>query len=154
MCLGLYWNPKDYTYTEMIPGSMVTPHSIPERIMILSAKITKDIFSYDHYKPQSVMVNYYTSNSSMGLHVDKDEANKTAPIIGLNFGSACRFIFESEEGELKDLIIPGNSLYVFGNSARLMRHGLKRIYSKTLSPGTQLLLKNRERLNLTIRQVW
>jgi len=153
MCLGLYWNPLDYRYHENLPDHQITPHAIPDKMIQLSKMILEEFFPFPHYVPQSVMVNYYTSDSSMGLHVDKDEVNKVAPIIGMNFGSTCRFFYEDEEGIIKDLKIPGNSLYIFGKSARLMRHGLGTIYTKTLSKGSEDFLENKERINLTIRQV-
>lgn len=154
MCLGLYWNPLDYNYYEMIPESTVKPQDIPDEIRLLSSKVLEDFYPYPHFRADSVMVNFYTKDSSMGLHVDKDEPFKGAPIVGLNFGSSCRFYYEDLEGLIKHIIIPGNSIYIFGGSARLMRHGLGTIYSKTLSPGSEKYLKDKERINLTIRQVY
>lgn len=153
MCLGLYWNPVDYLYHEKIPDKGVKPFAIPDSIQELAQTLLKEFYDWKNFKPQSVMVNFYTNDSSMGLHVDKDEPNKEAPVIGLNFGSTCRFFYEDENGEMKDLRIPGNSIYIFGKSARLMRHGLGSIYTKTLAPGSEEILHNKERLNLTIRQV-
>lgn len=153
MCLGLYWNPVDYLYHDKVPGTGQKPFPIPEDLLDLALKIIDEFYQWKNFEPQSVMVNMYTEDSSMGLHVDKDEPNKEAPIIGLNFGSTCRFFYEDEKGEMKDIRIPGNSLYIFGRSARLMRHGLGSIYTKTLSSGSEGILKNKERLNLTIRQV-
>jgi DNA alkylation damage repair protein AlkB len=153
MCLGLYWNPMDYQYHEKIPGKDVRPHPIPPELHRLAQEILATYYDSQALIPQSVMVNFYTSDSSMGLHVDKDEEDKQAPIIGLNFGSSCRFKFEDESGELKNLVIPGNSIYIFGRSARQMRHGLGSIYARTLAPGSEFYLHNKERLNLTIRQV-
>jgi len=149
MCLGLYWNPKDYLYYDLGDKS----HSIPAELVELCHAILNKYFPTSDFKPQSVMVNYYTADSSMGLHVDKDEPNKEAPIIGMNFGSTCRFFYEDEKGEMKDVRIPGNSIYIFGKSARLMRHGLGSIYTKTLAQGSEELLQNKERVNLTVRQV-
>jgi DNA oxidative demethylase len=154
MCFGMYWNPKDYQYYSKIPQTDVTPHPIPAEIVSLSMVLISKYFPTPHFRPESVMVNFYTETSSMGLHVDKDEPNKDAPIIGLNFGSTCRFFYEDADGEMKDVRIPGNSIYIFGKSARLMRHGLGSIYTKTLSEGSESYLRNKERLNLTIRQVY
>lgn len=153
MCFGLYWNPVDYLYHEKVPGSGERPFPIPEVMNELAQKILNDFYHWENFKPQSVMVNFYTQDSSMGLHVDKDEPNKEAPVIGMNFGSTCRFFYEDVDGEMKDLRIPGNSIYIFGKSARLMRHGLGSIYTKTLASGSEEFLKNKERVNLTIRQV-
>ena len=153
MCLGLYWNPLDYLYYVKIPGKGTPPHAIPQEMRDFSRLVLKEFFPTSDYEPQSVMVNFYTKDSSMGLHVDKDEPNKEAPIIGVNFGSTCRFFYEDQNLEMKDIKIPGNSLYIIGGSARLMRHGLGSIYAKTLSSGSEIFLDNKERLNLTIRQV-
>lgn len=153
MCLGLYWNPLDYLYYEKIPGCGVPCHKIPPELIHLSHDILYRYYPTKDFTPESVMVNYYTDHSSMGLHVDKDEPNKEAPIIGLNFGSTCRFFYEDEDGSMKDIKIPGNSIYIFGKSARLMRHGVGSVYTRTLSPGSDGILQNKERLNLTIRQV-
>jgi alkylated DNA repair dioxygenase AlkB len=147
MCFGLYWNPLDYLYYDK------KSHPIPEKLTNLSQKLLSEFYPTPDFKPESVIVNYYTQDSSMGLHVDKDEPNKEAPIIGLNFGSTCRFFYEDEKGLMKDVKIPGNSFYIFGKSARLMRHGLGSLYAKTLSEGSERFLKNKERVNLTIRQV-
>jgi alkylated DNA repair dioxygenase AlkB len=154
MCFGLYWNPMDYDYYPEIPDHGVKPFPIPDEWRSFCPDILRSFFPYDHYCPESVIVNYYTEDSSMGLHVDKEEEDAEAPVIGLNFGSTCRFFYEDESGTLKDLRIPGNSLYVFGKSARRMRHGLGSIYTKTLSDGSESYLKNKERLNLTFRQVY
>lgn len=152
MCLGLYWNPVDYLYYDKIPGTGVRPFVIPPELSDLSGKILAEFFPVSTFIPQSVMVNFYTHDSSMGLHVDKDELYKEPPIVGLNFGSTCRFFFEDEKGEMQDIRIPGNSIYIFGKSARLMRHGVGSLYTRTLSAGSETYLRNKERLNLTIRQ--
>jgi alkylated DNA repair dioxygenase AlkB len=153
MCLGLYWNPRDYLYYDKIPGTSTRPFPIPVELSDEANKILGLFFPTPEFRPQTVMVNFYTRDSSMGLHVDKDEPYQEAPIVGLNFGSACRFFYEDETGQMAETRIPGNSVYIFGKSARLMRHGLGSIYSKTLSQGSEQLLGNKERLNLTIRQV-
>ncbi len=153
MCLGLYWNPLDYLYHERLPQTGVAPHEIPAELEILGQKILADFYPWPGFRPQSVLVNFYTTDSSMGLHVDREEEEKAAPVIGLNFGSTCRFFYEDGDGVIRDVKVPGNSVYVFGGSARMMRHGLGSIYAKTLAPGSGPFLKNKERLNLTIRQV-
>jgi alkylated DNA repair dioxygenase AlkB len=154
MCLGMYWNPVDYLYYPSIPEHQVKPFPIPGALKELSQRVLKEFYHWDDFSPEGVIVNFYTNSSSMGLHIDKDEEDQASPVIGLSFGSTCRFFYEDEAGEMKDLKLPGNSLYIFGRSARLMRHGLGSIYAKTLSLGSEPFLENKERLNLTIRQVF
>lgn len=154
MCLGLYWNPEDYRYLDRLPYNQERPFPIPEELKNLAQEILSQFFPWENFVPQSVLVNFYTKDSSMGLHVDKDEEDRVSPVIGLNFGSTCRFFYENEKGVMNDVKIPGNSVYVFGGSARLMRHGLGSIYTNTLSKGSEEFLQNKERVNLTIRQVF
>ena len=154
MCLGLYWNPEDYSYHPILPETNAKPFPIPVKLKELGQKILQEFYPCPNYSPETVLVNFYTDKSSMGLHVDKDEEDHLSPVIGLNFGSTCRFMYEDEDREMKEIKIPGNSVYVFGGSARLMRHGLGSIYAKTLSPGSEGHLQNKERLNLTMRQVY
>ena len=154
MCFGLYWNPEDYIYYPIIPETGEKPWPIPKPLRELAMDVLNEYFPWPDYSPESVLVNFYTKDSSMGVHVDKDEEDNRAPVIGMNFGSTCRFFYEDEDKEMKEIKIPGNSLYIFGNKARLMRHGLGSIYAKTLSEGSEEFLKDKERLNLTIRQVF
>lgn len=154
MCFGFYWNPEDYFYYPVIPEFNVKPFPIPKKLITLCHEILEKFSPYPRFSAEAVMVNYYTSDSSMGLHVDKDEEDQLAPVVGLNFGSACRFLYEDEKGEVRDIKIPGNSVYVFGGEARRMRHGVGTLYTHSLSPGSELYLENKERLNLTIRQVF
>jgi alkylated DNA repair protein (DNA oxidative demethylase) len=144
----------DYHYQAVIPDLSVKPLPIPHSLKNLCLEILKKYYSWEKYSPETVLVNYYTHDSSMGLHIDKDEEDHEAPVIGLNFGSTCRFFFENEEGGIEDIKIPGNSIYIFGRTARLMRHGLGSIYTKSLSPGSESYLQNKERINLTVRQVF
>lgn len=153
MCYGLYWNPMDYSYNFEIPEFGVKPYPLPDKILKISKQILDDFYPYPAFQAETVLVNFYTADSSMGIHVDKDEEDHEAPVIGLNFGSSCRFFYEDGE-EIKEIKIPGNSIYIFGRTARLMRHGLGTIYSKSLAPGSEQFLKQKERINLTIRQVF
>ena len=73
MCFGFYWNPLDYLYYPLLPDTDAKPHPIPKLIKEISFEILQEFFPYLDYSPESVMVNFYTKDSSMGLHVDKDE---------------------------------------------------------------------------------
>ena len=154
MCMGLYWDPRDYHYYPIIPEFNVKPFPIPKELNDLCLEILQVHFSTTKFSPEGVLVNYYTDNSSMGLHIDKDEEALDSPVVGLNFGSTCRFFYEDKVGELKDIKLPGNSVYIFGGPARAMKHGVGTIYAKSLSAGSEEYLENKERINLTIRQIY
>ncbi|MGE3610008.1 MAG: alpha-ketoglutarate-dependent dioxygenase AlkB [Bacteriovoracaceae bacterium] len=154
MCFGFYWNPLDYAYYPKLPGTEVSPFPILSDLKLLVQQVLLDHYQWTRFSPESVLVNYYTDDSSMGIHVDKDEEDQISPVVGLSFGSACRFLYEDEAGDIKDYRLPGNSLYIFGRSARRMRHGVGTLYSQSLAPGSEGYLKNKERMSLTIRQIF
>ncbi len=155
MCYGLYWNPLDYMYYPVIPESGVKPFPIPLLFQSFCDEVLKNYApEYANYTIEAVMVNFYTDDSTMGLHVDKDEEDTLSPIIGVNFGSSCRFNYEDEAGSIQSVRIPGNSVYIFGGEARLMKHGVGGIYSKTVPTGQEKFFSNKERLNLTFRKVY
>ncbi len=88
----------------------------------------------------------------MSLHQDKDEQDNCFPVVGLSLGSTAKFYFEDSSKQMKEILIPDRSLYLFGDSMRLMRHGIKNVLSRTL-PDFYDQLKNKERLSFTLRKV-
>lgn len=151
----MYWNPVDYIYYSKIPETNLPPFPIPDFFQEFCKGILKQThFETEKYFVEAVMVNFYTADSSMGIHIDKDEEDHCSPIIGVNFGSTCRFLYESEQGEIEEVMIPHNSVYVFGGEARLMRHGVGTIYAKTIPLEMKPYFESKERLNLTFRKVF
>jgi len=153
MGLGLYWNPLDYLYHSTLPNGPV-PWPIPIWLNELCHDVLRDRFPHhSQWRAESALVNYYTSGRKMGLHVDKEEKDHRAPVIGFNFGGTCRFYFEDEGDVIQNFLLPGNSVYAFGDSARMMRHSVGAAYKKSLSWESAGILKEGERLNITVRQV-
>ncbi|MBY0517948.1 MAG: alpha-ketoglutarate-dependent dioxygenase AlkB [Bacteriovoracaceae bacterium] len=154
MCFGLYWSPLDYFYHLEIPDQKVKPWEIPDWLTRECVKLVKEKFPHHKsWRAETTLVNFYQASKKMGWHVDKEEKNHTAPVVGINFGSSARFYFEDEEKSEKSFILPANSVYLFGDSARMMRHAVGAGLKKTLSPESHGLLREGERLNLTVRQV-
>lgn len=150
MCYGRYWDPRDYSYKEELPNGQ-KPLKIPLWVERLANELVGELFpETSSYRAESVLVNYYQSGDKMGKHQDRDEKNNKAPIIGISFGGSVRFYY----GEDKSLLIPGNSVYLFGGKSRMMSHGLGTIYKDSLEMSSAGLLHDKERLSLTIRQVY
>ncbi len=154
MCYGLYWNPLDYRYLEREPETGVAPPPVPAWLEVLARQAVDECFPDEAagWRADTVLVNYYTDASKLGLHVDREEED-LAPVVGLSFGGTCRFLYEDADGGEKSLLLPGNSLYVFGGPARLMRHGVGTVYARSLSFESVGLLQEKERLSLTLRRV-
>ncbi|MFZ4714285.1 MAG: alpha-ketoglutarate-dependent dioxygenase AlkB [Bacteriovoracaceae bacterium] len=160
MCYGLYWDPRTYFYEETLPGTKTKPFAIPDLLQTLANTWVEKLFPHhgQNCRFDSCLVNYYSKDetgkdSKLSLHVDKEEKDKVFPVIGLSLGSTAKFVFEDGRGVMQELLIPDRSLYLFGDSMRLMRHGVKNVLSGTLPPiyAADLLMK--ERLNFTLRKV-
>ena len=151
MGLGLYWNPLDYLYYPQFQGQ--PPHALPLWLQELSTDLAQTHFPHLSFTPETALVNYYLPDKKMSWHKDKEEEDKLAPVIGVNFGSTCRFYYETEAGEEESFLLPGNSVYIFGDSARQMSHAVGSGRKNTLSPESHGLLASGERLNVTVRKV-
>lgn len=155
MGYGLYWNPLDYLYHELLPNGE-QPFAIQDWMQELGQNVVGELFPHykTSWKAEAALVNYYTQNSKMGFHIDKDEEDHEAPVIGISFGGTCRFLYEDESGEEKSFMLQGNSVYCFGGRARLMRHGIGTTYKNTTSAEASGVLKDKERLSITLRKVF
>jgi len=154
MCLGLYWDPRDYRYHEVIPTSGQVPHGLPGEWSELYARLLEELFPSERgVVPETALVNYYRDGRRMGQHVDKEEEDHVAPVLGVSFGAATRFYFLGPRGEKQSLLLPGNSVYVFGHRARLMPHSVGQPLLKNFSSEAHGLLLPGERLSVTLRRV-
>lgn len=86
----------------------------------------------------------------MGLHQDKDETDLTQPVVSVSLGDDARFRVGSVErgGKTESTVLRSGDIAVLEGRARLVHHGVDRIY-----PGTSLLLDAPGRINLTLRVV-
>lgn len=149
MGLGLYWDPLDYLYHPRMLHNGLEPWPLPQWLVKLCHEVLAQTFPHHtNWRAEAALVNYYTTGRKMGRHVDKEEKDHRAPVIGFNFGGTCRFYYNDES-----FLLPGNYVYVFGDSARLMSHGVGAAYKKSLSWESAGILKEGERINITVRQV-
>lgn len=109
----------------------------------------RDLSGYPH-PPEACLINFYGPAAKMGLHQDRDEEEFAAPVVSLSLGDSCLF----RVGGLKrneptrSFRLNSGDAFVFGSGARLVFHGVDRIY-----PGTSTLLAAAGRINLTMRRV-
>jgi alkylated DNA repair protein (DNA oxidative demethylase) len=86
----------------------------------------------------------------MGLHQDRDEEELAAPVVSLSLGDSALFRYGGLERRdpTRSLRLRSGDAIVFGGPARLVFHGIDRLYA-----GTSDLLPQGGRLNLTLRKV-
>ena len=99
---------------------------------------------------EACLINYYTANSRMGLHVDWDEAATDAAVVSVSLGDKARFRLggPTRKGKTHSLVLSSGDVVVLGGAARRCYHGVDRIY-----PGSSTLVPDGGRINLTLRRV-
>ncbi|MDP4023087.1 alpha-ketoglutarate-dependent dioxygenase AlkB [Methylobacterium sp. NEAU 140] len=114
-------------------------------------------------EPEACLINLYAPGARMGLHQDRDEAELSAPVVSLSLGAPALFRYGGPrrgDPTRSVRLMPGDAL-VMGGPARLIHHGIDRLYpaddlladdplTEDPLPG---LLPAGGRCNLTLRRV-
>ncbi len=152
LCLGRHWNGQTYKYeanrsdfdglpAPPIPGTLTG-------VATSAAGRTGHAFA-----PDICIMNFYTAESRMGVHQDKDERPETlaagVPIVSLSLGDAARFVVGgvTRREPTRPLVLRSGDVLVMAGPSRLRFHGVTRILSGTAPEGT-----GPGRFNLTFRQ--
>ena len=141
--LGWVSDQAGYRYQATHPVTQKPWPAIPQALLDLWDAIA------DAPPPQCCLVNLYRSGARMGLHQDKDERARNAPVVSVSLGDDAVFRIggETRRGPTKSLTLQSGDVLMFGGVARRAYHGIDRIkQSSTLIPGGG-------RINLTLRRV-
>ena len=105
--------------------------------------------------PEACLVNLYGETARMGLHVDRDEEDRSAPVVSISLGDTALFRLGgvTRKDPTRSVKLASGAVVVLGGEARMAHHGVDRIY-----PGTSRLLEDFpipgiRRINLTLRRV-
>ncbi len=100
--------------------------------------------------PEACLVNFYTQESKLGLHQDRDEKEFVAPVVSVSLGDSCLFRVGGNKRDDRTVSfrLESGDVVILGGEGRLAFHGVDRIY-----PATSALLKSGGRINLTLRRV-
>jgi len=153
LCLGRHWNGRTYAYepTRADYDNLPAP-PLPDSFRDLARAIARDAGM--PFDPDLCILNYYDADGRMGLHQDKDEAERSLaaglPVVSVSLGDTARFLFGGVKRKepVESRLLESGDAFVFGGPARLRYHGVSRIV-----PGTaprELHLTGR--FNLTFRQ--
>ncbi len=136
---------RGYRYQPHHPVTGEPWPQIPEALMSL----WKEVAGYPH-PPEACLVNFYSETAKMGLHQDRDETDRDAPVVSVSLGDACLFRVgqTSRDGPTNSFRLESGDVVVLGGAGRLCFHGVDRIY-----PATSSLLPKGGRINLTLRRV-
>jgi alkylated DNA repair protein (DNA oxidative demethylase) len=152
LCLGRHWNGLMYSYeaTRRDFDDLPAPPIPPEFEQLAVDVAVRAGFAM---QPDICIMNFYTGESKLGVHQDKDERPETiargVPIVSLSFGDAARFVIGglNRKAPMQPLILRSGDALVMGGPSRLRFHGVTRILAGTAPAGT-----GPGRFNLTFRQ--
>lgn len=100
--------------------------------------------------PECCLINWYTADSKMGLHVDRDEQDQQAPVVSVSLGDDAIFRLGGLErrGPTSRLPLKSGDVVILGGASRFAFHGVDRIRF-----GSSRLIPDGGRINLTLRRV-
>lgn len=100
--------------------------------------------------PECCLVNLYRGGAKMGLHQDRDEQARDAPVLSVSLGDDALFRIggESRKGPTASLKLSSGDVLTFGGVARMAYHGIDKVIA-----GSSTLVPGGGRINLTLRRV-
>ena len=136
-----------YAYTTTDPTTTTPWPPLPGALQALATSAAQEA-GYPGFVPDACLINQYLPGSLMGLHQDKNERNRSAPIVSVSLGLPAVFLWGGamRTSAVTKLRVDHGDVVVFGGPARLNFHGVS-----ALKDGAHPLL-GRRRLNLTFRR--
>ena len=100
------------------------------------------------FVPDGCLVNRYEPGARMGLHQDKDENDRTAPIVSVSLGLPVTFLFggATRRGRPAKYTLSHGDIAVWGGPARFTYHGVAPLEDD------EHPLTGHYRFNLTLRK--
>jgi alkylated DNA repair protein (DNA oxidative demethylase) len=143
--LGWVSDPEGYRYQPAHPDTGRPWPPIPDAVRAAWT----DLSGFPQ-PADACLINFYEPGARMGLHQDRDEEELAAPVVSLSLGDSALFRYGGLERRdpTRSLRLRSGDAIVFGGPARLVFHGIDRLYA-----GTSDLLPQGGRLNLTLRKV-
>ncbi|MET3457145.1 DNA oxidative demethylase AlkB [Pseudomonas kilonensis] len=147
-CGALGWTTdrSGYRYTAHDPQTGQPWPDMPAVFRELAQAAARQA-QFEHFEPDSCLINRYVPGARMSLHQDKNERSLAAPIVSMSLGLPAVFQFGGFERSDKSLRIPlfHGDIVVWGGVDRLRYHGVQ-----PLKEGQHPRL-GAQRINLTFR---
>lgn len=147
-CGALGWTTdrSGYRYTAHDPQTGQPWPDMPAVFRELAQAAARQA-QFEHFEPDSCLINRYVPGARMSLHQDKNERSLAAPIVSMSLGLPAVFQFGGFERSDKSLRIPlfHGDIVLWGGVDRLRYHGVL-----PLKEGQHPRL-GAQRINLTFR---
>jgi len=138
---------KGYYYSNTDPLTGRAWQAMPDSFIHL-AESAASIVGYNNFKPDACLINQYLIGTKLGSHQDKNEIDFSQPIVSVSIGLSATFqIFGSQRGgKAYEYQLQNGDVMVWGNTARMVYHGVKTVKANPLDPSAT------HRLNITFRR--
>jgi alkylated DNA repair protein (DNA oxidative demethylase) len=143
--LGWITDKRGYRYEPLHPVTGTPWPAVPEDLLDLWRR-----YAETDRSPDSCLVNLYQGDARMGLHIDADEDDLSAPVLSISLGDTAVFrLGGPERGDpSRTLRLASGDICVLAGASRRFYHGVDRILS-----GSSRLIPGGGRINLTLRRV-
>ncbi|MFT3763609.1 MAG: DNA oxidative demethylase AlkB [Pseudoxanthomonas sp.] len=138
---------RGYRYSALDPDSGRAWPAIPAAFRGLAGDAAAAV-GFAGYAPDACLINRYLPGARMGLHQDRDEGDKVAPIVSVSLGIPAVFLFGGPKRTDKPrrIELHHGDVVVWGGVDRLRYHGVAPV-----KPATHPRLGG-QRINLTFRK--
>jgi alkylated DNA repair protein (DNA oxidative demethylase) len=143
--LGWVSDREGYRYAKNHPMTGKPWPDIPLALLILWDEV-----AFYPQPPQCCLVNLYRGAAKMGLHQDRDEQARDAPVLSVSLGDEALFRIggETRKGPTASVKLSSGDVLTFGGAARMAYHGIDKVIA-----GSSTLVPGGGRINLTLRRV-
>lgn len=138
-----------YRYDPRDPGTGLPWPEMPERFVSVARRAAAEA-GFAEYDPDACLINRYTAGSKLGLHQDRDENDRYAPIVSVSLGLPATFLWggQKRRDPVRRIRVENGDVVVWGGPARFVYHGVS-----PLKAGEHPLT-GASRVNLTFRKVF
>jgi alkylated DNA repair protein (DNA oxidative demethylase) len=138
---------KGYRYTAEDPETGKPWPALPPLFLDL-ARRAAEAADFPGFVPDGCLINRYEPGARMGLHQDKDEQDRTAPIVSVSLGLPVVFLWGglARRDRPVKIALASGDVAVWGGPSRFVYHGVA-----PLEDGEHPVT-GRYRYNLTLRK--
>jgi len=147
--LGWITDERGYRYENTDPASGRPWPAMPASFAQLAASAAA-AGDYPAFAPDACLVNRYEPGARMTLHQDKDERDRSQPIVSVSLGLPMVFLFGGlrRTDPTQRVLVEHGDVVVWGGPSRSCFHGVL-----PLREGEHAAT-GRCRINLTLRRAW
>ncbi|ANJ67330.1 alpha-ketoglutarate-dependent dioxygenase AlkB [Halothiobacillus diazotrophicus] len=136
-----------YRYTPVDPQTGRPWPALPEALRRLAVEAAAEA-GFPGFSPDVCLINRYEPGSKLSLHQDRDEPDRSAPIVSVSLGLPAVFLFGglTRDAPKTRTRLAHGDIVVWGGPSRLAYHAVQ-----TIKPGSHPATAD-QRINLTFRK--